>query len=73
MKTIDGHRVQLWPIRIRFNAAAKAKFLHRHYWQTGTESTEDGSTADGMMPGLRRVLGQTIHLGPVKLLLGGDL
>lgn len=75
--TYDGHRIQFWPVFLRWanplTPNMPSRWFHRHLWQTGSEMTPDGSTAGGMMPGLRSVYGQTWHFGRLKLCLGKDL
>lgn len=74
-RTSDGHRIELWPIRLKWVRpltpdAPRTLWPHRHLWQTCSERTPDGSTAFGMMPGYRKVYGQTWHFGRLKLCFG---
>lgn len=69
----EGNRWQLWPVRLSWGDRVSSCWFTTHGWQTGTEPTEDGSTAHGMMPGLRKVFGQTLHLGRLKVLFGKNL
>ena len=64
--TDNGHRVQLWPIQLRWRRGGASQWLSRHFWQTGT----DDSTGDGCMPGKRRTYGMTVHLGALKVCFG---
>lgn len=77
LKTRDeeGHRWQLWPIRLGWARPliGWSSWFATHGWQTGSELTGDGSTAYGMMPGYRKVFGQTLHLGRLKLKFGREL
>lgn len=71
----EGNRWQLWPIRLAWvrPLGRWSSWFVTHGWQTGTEPTGDGSTAFGLMPGLRKVFGQTLHLGRLKVKFGKDL
>lgn len=69
----DGSRWQVWPVRIRFKRGASHRWLARHGWQVGSESVPVEKTSFGCMPGYRAVFGQTLHFGPLKILLGKDI
>lgn len=71
----EGHRWQLWPIRLGWAAPliGWSPWFRTHGWQTGSEPTPNGSTAFGMAPGFRKVFGQTLHLGRLKVKFGRDL
>jgi hypothetical protein len=69
-RTCDGHRIALWPIYFLWGARSSGAWFTRHFWETHSEQTPDGSTAGGTMPGLRKVFGQTIHFGRLKLCAG---
>lgn len=64
-----GNRIAWWPIRLGRSPMGWRNISH-HGWVLGAERTPDGSTAFGMMPGLREVLGHAITVGPVQLRFG---
>lgn len=69
----DGNRWQIWPIRLKWGDGISSGWFKTHGFQTGVEPTSDGTTARGCMPFLRKVFGQTLHLGRLKIVFGRDL
>lgn len=79
----DGNRWLLWPIRLRWvrplcetsGPWTGAPRLFRgwfvtHGWSVGDERVPVAKTAHGMMPGWRKLYGQTLHLGRLKICFG---
>jgi hypothetical protein len=64
----DHDRMHFWPIRLLWSDPTARKWFGVHGWQTGTEPSD--VTGFGCMPGYRRTLGWTYHLGRLKLCFG---
>lgn len=65
----DGDRYHLRPIRFAWNPSASCWFKW-HGWQTGAERCAYSETSKSCVPGYRRVFGQTLHFGPLKVMFG---
>lgn len=70
----DGCRWVRWPVRARlaFRHRAWRTWFRVHGWPAGHELVPHEQTSRGSVPGLRRLVGQTYHLGPLKLLFGRE-
>jgi hypothetical protein len=81
----DGNRWALWPISLRWVPPLRlsevdgphsgaprlhSAWLATHGWWIENESVPAAKTAFGMMPGFRKVYGQTLHLGRLKICFG---
>jgi hypothetical protein len=69
-KGTDGSRWQLWPIRFGWGDRMSSCWFQVHGWEVGCELVPDELTTLGEVPGLRAVVGQTYHLGRLKILFG---
>lgn len=68
----DGDRFPLWPVGLRFawRHGAWRTWFTAHGWPAGHDLVPDSQTSRGCVPGLRRLTGQTLHLGPIKVTFG---
>ncbi len=64
----DGDRYLLWPIRIKWRPYGT--YWGWHGFQVGTELCSLSETSKACIPGHRRVFGQTLHVGPLKIVFG---
>jgi hypothetical protein len=70
----EGSRWLRWPLRFRlvFRHGAWRTWFTAHGYPGGHELVPVELTSRGCVPGLRRLVCQTYHLGPLKLLFGRD-
>ncbi len=70
----DGARWLRWALRVRlvFGPLWWRSWFKNHGWPAGHELVPVEWTTRGCVPGLRQLVGQTYHLGPLKLLFGRE-
>ena len=66
----DGSRWLRWPVRLTWSWFARGSWFQVHGWEVGSELVPEGLTSGQKIPGLRAIVGQTYHLGPLKILFG---
>jgi hypothetical protein len=64
-----GDRFCLWPISLGW-ISGWTPFFTWHGWGIGHESCLVSETGNLSMPGYRDIYGQTLHLGPLKIMFG---
>lgn len=69
----DGVLVYFWPIRILWSDKAASAWFCVHGWECKSIEVPYRATGFGMVPGFRKTMGWTFHLGRLKVCFGpGD-
>lgn len=66
----DGVRVYMWPLRLLWSDKLASKWFGVHGWGCKPERVRYGLTSFGSMPGYRKTMGWTFHLGRLKICFG---
>ncbi len=66
----DGVRVLLWPIRLLWSDKLASTWFTVHGWECAPDRVQHRLTSFGMMPGYRKTMGWTFHLGRLKVCFG---